>query len=941
MVNPFYLTAQILLMKKFTLSAVLILLAFFSFGQQNCPGNILTDSHGYYGGFESGNYNFTSTTGHTDLSYGSNHGAYQIVDDVNNAGGGGYLDIKPHSGNYFMLIHTDDSRLWYTAVSVTPGATYSFCAYIASAKHDPTAGFEVRLRVKAGSTTTVIGSYIAKQGVWSQVCGTYTVPANVTSIELQIVDPFPDGISNFLALDDICFRNTSGSFNPDINVTYVNVSVPGNVNTNDAVPAGTTYGTPILNSKPAGSTATITMNPNGTYTFVANTVGVYTYNVPVCVPGQAPPCPTSLLTITVLGPNVINPPVANTDIATTKVNTPVTLNSLANDKAGYPGGTLNPASVTVITAPLHGTTSVNPATGAITYTPAAGFVGMDTLTYRVCDNSAPPLCATAKQIITIEPANAVNTTTAADDYATTQMNTAVSGNVKNNDSDPEGNTQTVTAQTTTVAGKGTLVLNSDGTFTFTPVTGFTGPVSFVYTTCDNGVPQACANATLYIIVTPPSAPKFNPDINVTYVNVSVPGNVNTNDAVPAGTTYGTPILNSKPVGSTATLTMSSNGSYTFIADMPGVYVYNVPVCVPGQAPPCPTSLLTITVLAPNTNNPPVANTDIATTKVNTPVTLNSLSNDKAGYPGGTLNPASVTVITAPLHGTTSVNPATGAITYTPAAGFVGMDTLTYRVCDNSAPPLCATAKQIITIEAANATNTTVAADDYATTPINTAVSGNVKTNDSDPDGNTQTVTAQTTTAAGKGTLVLNSDGTFTFTPVTGFTGPVSFVYTTCDNGVPQACANATLYITVVAVPDLTPRINLNPNNIIGTSSMEITVQVNEINNVPTNGSLITMYVDKQNLFSNFTFNSAQTTNAAGQPVQNSLFTIDAVSNPDFYVITTNAVFVNSLRRVTFSVTVKPAQTKGSTPINVLLKNGSGGETNFTNNSNFTILTFSF
>lgn len=144
-----------------------------------------------------------------------------------------------------------------------------------------------------------------------------------------------------------------------------------------------------------------------------------------------------------------------------------------------------------------------------------------------------------------------------------------------------------------------------------------------------------------------------------------------------------------------------------------------------------------------------------------------------------------------------------------------------------------------------------------------------------------------------------------------------------------------------AVPDLTPRINLNPNNIIGTSTMEITVQVNEINNAPTNGSLITLYVDKQTMFSNFSFNSAQTTNAAGQPIQNSQFSIDATSNPDFYVITTNAVFMNSLRRVTFSVTVSPGQTKGSTPINVFLKNGSGGETNFTNNSNFTILTFSF
>jgi len=134
---------------------------------------------------------------------------------------------------------------------------------------------------------------------------------------------------------------------------------------------------------------------------------------------------------------------------------------------------------------------------------------------------------------------------------------------------------------------------------------------------------------------------------------------------------------------------------------------------------------------------------------------------------------------------------------------------------------------------------------------------------------------------------------------------------------------------------------LNPNNIIGSSTMEITVQVNEINNVSTTGSTITLYVDKQAQFSNFTFNSARTTNSAGQAVQNSQFTIDATSNPDFYILTTTAQYKNSLRRVVFSVTVNPGQTKGVSNVNVYLNNGSGGETNFSNNSDLATLTFSF
>ncbi|HUS00224.1 MAG TPA: Ig-like domain-containing protein [Chitinophagaceae bacterium] len=443
-------------------------------------------------------------------------------------------------------------------------------------------------------------------------------------------------------------------------------------------------------------------------------------------------------------------------------------------------------------------------------------------------------------------------------------------------------------------------------------------------------------------------PITNPDINVTYVNVPVPGNVSTNDVVPPGTMYGTPVLTSKPSGSTETITLNSDGTYNFVANTPGVYTYNVPVCAPGQITGCETSLLTITVLQKTSNNnPPVANTDIATTKINTAVTIKSLANDRAGNPGGSLNPASVTVIDNPDHGTATVDLSTGNIIYTPAAGFTGNDTLRYRVCDNSTTPLCATALQIITVYAQNNNdNTTSAADDYATTPMNTAVSGNVKTNDTDAEGNAQTVTPQTTTVSGKGTLVLNANGTYTFTPVSGFTGPVSFVYTTCDNGTPQACANATLYLMVTpgvtpGAPDLTPRINLNPNNVIGTSRVEVTVQINELNNIPTNGSLITLYVDKLTSFTNFSFNPTQTTNQAGQPIQNSLFTVDAVSNPNYYVITTNAVFQNGALRLSFYVDEVPGQTKGSTPVNVYLVNGSGGETNFTNNTSFTTLTFSF
>ncbi len=290
----------------------------------------------------------------------------------------------------------------------------------------------------------------------------------------------------------------------------------------------------------------------------------------------------------------------------------------------------------------------------------------------------------------------------------------------------------------------------------------------------------------------------NPDFNVTYVNLPINSSVSANDDVAAGSTYSTAVADPGNPGPSLPV-ISANGSYTFVSAVAGVFVFTVPVCAPAQAPPCHDVLLTITVLDNAVvNNPPVANVDFGTTNMNVATTVNTLSNDAAGNPGGSLNPASVTITSGPANGIAVVNPS-GDITYTPVTGFTGQDTIHYSVCDNSSPvPLCASSIQIITVQGVcNCTiNSVIAVDDYTNTPFNTPVNGNVVTNDSDPEGDLLTVTPQTTTIPGEGTLVLNSDGTFTFTPDPGFYGPTEFIYSVCDNNAVQACTFTTLHILV-------------------------------------------------------------------------------------------------------------------------------------------------
>jgi Ca2+-binding RTX toxin-like protein len=80
----------------------------------------------------------------------------------------------------------------------------------------------------------------------------------------------------------------------------------------------------------------------------------------------------------------ISPPTATDDSATTLKSSRWIVNVLGNDTEL--DGTLVSSTVAVVTGPAHGTFAINTTTGAITYTPTAGYVGADSFTYSVKDD---------------------------------------------------------------------------------------------------------------------------------------------------------------------------------------------------------------------------------------------------------------------------------------------------------------------------------------------------------------------------------------------------------------------------------------------------------------------------------------------------------------------------------------------------------------------------
>ena len=255
-----------------------------------------------------------------------------------------------------------------------------------------------------------------------------------------------------------------------------------------------------------------------------------------------------------------------------------------------------------------------------------------------------------------------------------------------NDTDIDGDP--ITAILVDSPAHGTLSLNSDGSFTYTPALNYNGPDSFTYKAND-GLADSPTNATVSITVTP------------------------VND--PPGTSGG----------------IVADDAYTTPEDT------------------------TLTVVAPGV-----------------------LAND-TDIDG---DPITAILVDSPAHGTLSLN-SDGSFTYTPALNYNGPDSFTYKANDGLADsPTNATVSITVTpVNDPPGTSGGIVADDAYTTPEDTTltvIAPGVLANDTDIDGDP--ITAILVDSPAHGTLSLNSDGSFTYTPALNYNGPDSFTYKAND-----------------------------------------------------------------------------------------------------------------------------------------------------------------
>ncbi len=182
---------------------------------------------------------------------------------------------------------------------------------------------------------------------------------------------------------------------------------------------------------------------------------------------------------------------------------------VVNDSLAATDAENDTLTYSVVSQPAHGSVSVDPATGAFTYTPEADYHGTDSFVFTVSDGWAESAPATAQ--ITVTPVNDAPVATAAS--LATSEDAALTGTLAATDPDGDALSFVVTVQ----PAHGTVSLDpATGSFTYTPEADFSGADSFVFAVSDGTVTSAPATVEIAVseVNDPPMAAASGPAAKV-------------------------------------------------------------------------------------------------------------------------------------------------------------------------------------------------------------------------------------------------------------------------------------------------------------------------------------------------------------------------------------------------------------------------------------------
>ncbi|HBC3959421.1 TPA: tandem-95 repeat protein [Vibrio parahaemolyticus] len=466
------------------------------------------------------------------------------------------------------------------------------------------------------------------------------------------------------------------------------------------------------------------------------------------------------------------------DSADVVEDTPTIINVLGNDTFE---STDKLVSLDAENGPKNGTVIVN-NDGTVTYTPDDNYVGKDTFTYVVTSGGVSESTTVE---VNVTPVN--DAPVAKDDTAITDEDTPVTIDVLPNDNDIDGDKLSIqSASVPEAQGKVEIV---DGKLVFTPAENFNGQAEITYTVTDG---QLTDEAKVTVTVNPVNDA---PTIKVDAVESITEDAVNTDTVVATLTVRDTDTPEDQL---TVSLENNSNGYFVLVGNEVKLTQAGVDAVNNDELN---LKDLTISASVSDGVNPTANDSDsLIVNRVNDAPTVENaiadqeLSEDFASYTID-LNDAfkdSDSALNFSVSGNSNVlvSIENGIATISPTADWNGSETLTFTATDPSGESVSQTVDfTVAPVVDIKADSTNVVED----TPTIINVLGNDTF-----EGKDKVVSLDAENGPKNGTVIVNNDGTVTYTPDDNYVGKDTFTYVVTSGGVSES---TTVTVNVTPVND--------------------------------------------------------------------------------------------------------------------------------------------
>ncbi len=419
--------------------------------------------------------------------------------------------------------------------------------------------------------------------------------------------------------------------------------------------------------------------------------------------GVAPNVNTTVMQFNVTVTSVNDAPVINNpgpQFGTGDVSSTVPLTGIAAAPPNNPDEAFQTAGLTLAVSssdPTYFTSltvsAVAGGNATISYVPAFARNGPVTITVTVDDHQAVNNTTTIQFVLTLSRVN--HPPTAVNDFYSPTVNkvfTVPAPGVLANDTDPDTNPVDVLSVAAVPAhtspANGALVLNANGSFTYTPNPGFSGIDTFTYFVTDGTVNSATSATVTFNVganLPPVAMNQVIPAVEDTVLNATLNGTDPNFDTltfkIETQPAIGTVVLTNATTGAFSyTPPLNFNGSVTF------TYSAN-----DGQFN---SNIATVTINVAPVNDAPVATPQSVFAGQNKSLVIILSATDVDN------DPLTFSISVPPTQGIlssiTQLTPNSAKVTYTPNANYIGADSFKFTAKDASLTSAPATVSITVT-----------------------------------------------------------------------------------------------------------------------------------------------------------------------------------------------------------------------------------------------------